>query len=97
MSIDVKDKIKLCLDGALPLLKGIYEKVGLSDLIDEKLGNQDGRIVSTGKAIMAIVMNTIIQRRPLYKLERFYEKTNTEKLFGERMPFSLNLHPERLP
>ncbi len=83
VAINVQDKIKLCIDGALPLLKGICDKIGLSELIDEKLGNQDNRIVSTGKAIMAIVLNTIVQRRPLYKLERFYEKTDTEKLFGE--------------
>lgn len=83
MAINVQEKIKLCIDGALPLLKGICDKIGLSELIDEKLGNQDDRTVSTGKAIMAIVLNTITQRRPLYKLERFYEKTDTEKLFGE--------------
>lgn len=81
--INVQDKIKLCIDEALPLLKGICDKIRLVELIDEKLENQDRRIVSTGKAIMAIVMNTIAQRRPLYKLERFYEKTDTEKLFGE--------------
>jgi len=57
MYLNVQDKIKLYIDGALPLLKGIYDKIGLCELIDEKLGNQDNRIMSTGKAIMAIVLN----------------------------------------
>lgn len=83
MAINVQSKIKLCIDGALPLLKGICDKIGLAELIDEKLDSQDDRILSTGKAVMAIVMNTIAERRPLYKLQRFYEKTDTEKLFGE--------------
>ena len=83
MAINVQSKIKLCIDGGLPLLKGICDKIGLAELIDEKLDSQDDRILSTGKAVMAIVMNTIAERRPLYKLQRFYEKTDTEKLFGE--------------
>ncbi|NSW92748.1 MAG: DUF4277 domain-containing protein [Firmicutes bacterium] len=92
MAINVQEKIKLCIDGALPLLKGICDKIGLSELIDEKLGNQDDRRVSTGKAIMTIVLNTIAQRRPLYKLERFYVKrTLWKKLIRWRKPLDFHI------
>ncbi len=59
------------------------EKMGLVELIDCKLGNQDNRIVTTGNAIKAMMMNIVSGRKPLYRLERFYENTDTEKLFGQ--------------
>lgn len=83
MSIDVKNKIKLCVDGALPLISAICEKIKLTNIVDNKLDEQDEKKVSTGNAIKAIVMNIIAGRKPLYKLTRFYENTDTEKLFGE--------------
>lgn len=83
VSIDVKSKIELCVDGALPLISAICEKINLNKIIDTKIDILDERKVSTGNAVKAIVMNIIAGRKPLYKLERFYENKDTEKLFGE--------------
>lgn len=83
MSIDVKNKIKMYVDGALPLISAICEKINLTKIVDSKIDMYDDRKVSTGTAVKAIVMNIVAGRKPLYKLTRFYENRDTEKLFGE--------------
>jgi transposase len=83
MTNDVKKKIKVCVDGALPLISAICEKIKLTEIIDNKSDKTDEKKVSTGKAVKAIVMNIIAGRKPLYKLASFYENTDTDKLFGE--------------
>ena len=72
------------VDGALPLLSAICDKIGLDDRIDDQVDNdQSNRIVSSGTAIKALVMNIVAKRKALYKLSEFYDQTDTEKLFGE--------------
>ncbi len=91
VSIDVKNKMKIYVDGALTLISAICEKVNLTKIIDTKIDISGERKVSTGNAVKAIVMNIIAGRKPLYKLTRFYESRDTEKLFGEGiMPKHLN-------
>jgi transposase len=77
------DQIKICIDGALPLLSAICDKINLVNIIDGHIDNdQDNRIISTGKAIKAMVMNIVANRKALYKLTRFYDNTDTQKMFG---------------
>lgn len=84
MAINVSDKFKVCIDGALPLLSAMCDKVGLKNRIDSQIQNdQNNRIVSTGTAIKALVMNIVAKRKALYKLNEFYELTDTQKLFNE--------------
>ncbi|MGI6427296.1 MAG: DUF4277 domain-containing protein [Natronincolaceae bacterium] len=91
MAINVSDRFKTCMDGTLPLLSAMCDKVGLTDRIDAQIeSDQNNRIVSTGTAIKVLVMNIVAKRRALYKLDEFYEKTDTEKLFGEDIqPFNM--------
>ena len=84
MGIDVTKDIKVCTDGARPLVAAICKKIGLSKNIDGHIeSEQSGRIVTTGKAIAALVMNIVSGKRPLYKVAESFEETDTEKLFGE--------------
>lgn len=81
---EVLNRLKVCRDGALPLISAICDKIDLAGRIDLKVeANQDNRIVSTGNAIKAIVMNIVTDRKALYKLDEFYAYTDTEKFFGE--------------
>lgn len=78
------DKVKTYVDGALPILSAICEKIRLAENIDDNIdSDQSNRIVSTGVAVKAMVMNIVAKRRALYKLDEFYDVTDTEKLFGE--------------
>ncbi len=84
MAINVSDKFKICIDGVLPLLSAMCDKVGLKDRIDAQIeSEQNNRIVSTGTAIKSLVMNIVAKRKALYKLNEFYELTDTQKLFNE--------------
>ena len=80
---DVKKKIKMCVDGALPLISAVCEKIKLTEIIDRKTDTASDKIVSTGNAVKSIVMNIIAGRKPMYKLAKFYKNKDTEKLFGE--------------
>lgn len=81
---EVLNRLRVCSDGALPLISAICDKIDLARRIDLKVDvNQDNRIVSTGNAIKAMVMNIVTDRKALYKLDEFYAYTDAEKLFGE--------------
>jgi transposase len=81
---EILNRLKVCRDGALPLISAICDKIQLAKRIDFKIGSdQDNRIVSTGTAIKAMVMNIVTDRKALYKLDEFYAYTDTEKLFNE--------------
>lgn len=84
MTINAFDKIRLFVDGALPLLSAICDKVGLANTIDSHIDkDQNNRIISTGTAIKATVMNIVADRKALYKLAEFYDQKDTHKMFGE--------------
>jgi len=84
VAINVLDKIRVCVDGALPLLSAICDRIGLANRIDDHIDDdQKSRIVSTGTAIKALVMNIVANRKALYKLSEFYSQADTEKLFGQ--------------
>jgi len=52
------------IDGALPLLSAICDKINLVNIIDGHIANdQDNRIISTGKAIKAMMMNIVAKKR----------------------------------
>ena len=71
------------MDKALPLLSAMCNKIGLTGIIDDHIGHQDDRIVTTGTAVKAIVMSIVAGRKPMYKLKEFYTDTDTEKMLGK--------------
>ena len=83
MAVTVNNEIKICSDGALPLISELCNKIELKKIIDEKIDDQNKKIVSTGNAVKAMIMNIIVGRKPLYLVDKFYEPKDTEKLFGE--------------
>lgn len=81
---EVMENIKVCTDKVLPLISAICDKIQLSEIIDSNVGEErSGTIVSTGKAVKAMVMNIVSGRKPAYRLKEFYKATDTEKMFGE--------------
>lgn len=81
---EILNKLRVCRDGALPLISAICDKIDIARRIDLNVNaDQGSRIVSTGTAIKSMVMNIVTDRKALYKLDEFYAYTDTEKLFGE--------------
>lgn len=47
----------MCIDGVLPLISAICEKITLAEIIDTKIDMAGGKIVSAGNAVKAIILN----------------------------------------
>lgn len=75
--------IKTYRSGATGLINSLCKEIGLVKHInqsvtwDEKQWN-----VSPGQHILALVINTLCGRVPLYRVEKFYEDQDVEGLFG---------------
>jgi len=75
--------IKTYRSGATGLILSLCNEIGLAEHInqsvtwDEKQWN-----VSPGQHILALVINTLCGRVPLYRVEKFYEDQDVEGLFG---------------
>ena len=86
------DKIQVYVDGALPILSAICDNIGLQKNIDEQIepskNERKSSFVTTGQAIKSLVMNIIVDRKPFYKIQEFYENKDIEKLLGEGIKVS---------
>ncbi|MCT4509591.1 MAG: DUF4277 domain-containing protein [Tepidibacter sp.] len=52
---DIAHKVKMYVDGALPLLSAILDKINFVQRIDNQINqNQENRIISTGNAIKSM-------------------------------------------
>jgi transposase len=69
----------------LGLVAGMCREIGLSELIDELLPDkQDTQIVSTGKALEAMILNGLgFVNKRLYLIPKFFEDKPIELLLGE--------------
>jgi transposase len=67
----------------LGIVAGICNDIGLSDVIDQKIGST-GRKVRVGQAIQAMVINALgFISRPLYLTPEFFENKPVDLLVGE--------------
>ena len=67
--------------GHLPIVKDYAKKIRLVDTIDAMVPSQ--MQVSTGLTVLAMVLDTLSGRSPLYRLQSFFEDKDTELLLGE--------------
>jgi len=71
----------------LPIVKHFAQKINLVDTLDTMVHSQ--MELSPGIAIMAMVLDTLSGRTPLYRLEEFFFEKDTELLLGT------DVQPER--
>ena len=64
----------------MPIVKHYAGKIGLVDTIDQMVGTQ--MELSPGIAVLAMVLDTLSGRTPLYRLTEFFEEKDTELLLG---------------
>lgn len=67
--------------GHLPIVKHFAKKIQLVETIDTMVQNQ--MQVSAGMTVLAMVLDTLSGRNPLYRLQSFFEDKDTELLLGE--------------
>lgn len=66
--------------GHLPIVKHFANKINLVDTIDAMAKSQ--MQTSAGLTILAMVLDTLSGRSPLYRLQSFFEEKDTELLLG---------------
>lgn len=64
----------------LPIVKQYAKRIGLVETIDQIVDSQMD--LSPGMAILAMVLDTLSGRTPLYRLTEFFEEKDTELLLG---------------
>jgi transposase len=69
------------------LVAGICKDIGLAEKIDKQIGKKDpGRIVSTGMATVAMILNGLgFTNRRLYLTPQFFESKPVERLLKENI------------
>lgn len=71
----------------MPIIKAFAQKIGLVDTIDTMVNTR--MELTPGMAILAMVLDTLSGRTPLYRLTEFFDEKDTELLLGE------SIEPER--
>ena len=64
----------------LPIVKQYARRINLVEIINQLVGSQMD--LSPGMAILAMVLDTLSGRTPLYRLAEFFEEKDTELLLG---------------
>jgi transposase len=68
----------------LPILKAYADQLGLVSLINHYVPTE--MEVDAGTVVLAMVLDTLSGRRPLYRLEEFFAQQDTELLLGKAVP-----------
>jgi transposase len=77
--------------GPLPVIKGVADDIGLTETLDELLEwDEQQCTVSPGNRLSALIMNFLTDGVALVQMPEYFEKTDTENLFGE------GIQPEHL-
>jgi len=70
--------------GPAALISALYDELKIGQTIDEMVSwDQDQCHMSPGKRTKALMINIFGRKRPLYRIDEFYENMDTENLFGK--------------
>jgi transposase len=69
--------------GHLPIIKAFAKKIKLVETFDTMVNSQMD--LSAGTCVLAMVLDTLSGRTPLYRLEAFFRERDTELLLGEKV------------
>ena len=75
--------LRAILPGASALIKALCDELDLAGVIDGAVRWDPAQCkLSPGTRIVALVVNTLVHRRPLYRVEEFYAGQDVALLFG---------------
>lgn len=71
----------------LGLVAGVYDSLGIGDLIDELMPKKRCHVISHGDAVKALILNSLgyFERR-LYIMPDYFNDIATERLLGPGIP-----------
>ena len=67
----------------LPIIKAYADKIQLVEIINQLIPSH--KKVDHGTMVLAMIIDTLTGRNPLYRLEEFYSKQDTELLLGKKI------------
>jgi hypothetical protein len=70
----------------LPIISAYAERIELVERIDALLDCEAE--VSPGRVVLAMILDALSGRSPLFRLQEFYEDKDIELLLGEPIPLS---------
>ena len=77
-------KVKILSAGAGPLVAAFCREITLRDIVDEMVTWDPKQCrLSPGTLLEALVINILVARKPLCRLEEFYSKMNLDVIFGK--------------
>ena len=76
----VPDNLTFSEVGHLPIIKDFAKKIKLVETLDTMVDSE--MELSPGVAILAMVLDTLSGRTPLYRMEEFFQEKDTELLLG---------------
>jgi transposase len=68
----------------LPIVKASADKIGLVEVIHQLVPTE--MMVDPGTLVLGLVLDTLSGRSPLYRLEAFFARQDTELLLGQSLP-----------
>jgi transposase len=76
----VPDNLTVSEVGHLPIIKDFAKKIRLVETLDAMVDSQ--MALSPGITVLAMVLDTLSGRTPLYRLEEFFEEKDVELILG---------------
>lgn len=76
------DELRSFVMGSFPIFAHLLDWLGWRQMIDRHVG-RDNYKISVGTRVDALLINIATDRKALYKVSEFYEKMDTELLFGD--------------
>lgn len=67
----------------LPIISAFAQHLGLVEEIDKRISGE--MEISPGRAVLAMVLDALSGRSPLFRLHEFYKDSDTELLLGEKI------------
>ena len=94
LTVIVSSAAKIFAPGPLPVISAVCEECGLVTVLNEELDwDEDRSHTSPGQRIMGLIMNSLTEGQPMYRLPEFFRNTDVENLFGQGItPDNLNDH-----
>ena len=81
---DLRPAIEVYPVHHLPIIKAYADQLGLVSLINHYVPT--AMEVDAGTVVLALVLDTLSGRSPLYRLEEFFAQQDTELLLGKAIP-----------
>jgi hypothetical protein len=75
------DNLTFSQVGHLPVVKQFAKHINLVDTINTMVNSQ--MQLPPGEAVLAMVLDTLSGRTPLYRLKEFFQEKDTELLLGQ--------------